>query len=256
MKSSHFLLLAFLFIVGTGCKSPIFLGKKANKNSSAEALVDHMVKNQVKAEWMYAKAKVRYDDKYQGFGASATIQLRKDSVLWMNIRKFTIEVARVQITPDSIYILDRINNEYYIEAIDYIEDSYNLPANFNTLQAIMLGNPVFFDPSVLIAEKKDLAVYLSGATDRFESKYVLDATNLLLRSMSFGELETDRKVDYELEDYRQTADKQNFSYIRKLDLDSQETGKSSLEIKLNKVEFDVPKSIRFEIPKRYTRADD
>ena len=114
MKSSHFLLLAFLFLLGTSCKSPIFLGKKTDKDSSADALVEHLVENQVKAEWMYAKAKLRYDDKYQGFGASATIQMRKDSLLWMNIKKFGLEVARVQITPDSIYILDRINNEYYI----------------------------------------------------------------------------------------------------------------------------------------------
>lgn len=255
MKSSYFLLILLLLVIGTGCKSPAFLGKKAKKNSSAEALVEHLVKNQVQAEWMYAKGRVRYDDKYQGFGATATIQLRKDSVLWMNIKKFGLEVARVQITPDSIYILDRFNNEYYIEGLDYLEKSYNLPANFATLQAIMLGNPVFFNPKTLTAERKDIFVQLKGQSDRFESQYVLDATSLLLRSMSFGELQTNRQLDYELEDYRQTADKQNFSYIRKLDLDSEETGKSSLEIKLNKVEFDVPKSIRFEIPERYTRAD-
>lgn len=255
MKSSHFILFILTVFLGTSCKAPAFLSKKANKNSSAEALVEHLVKNQVKAEWMYARAKVRYDDKYQGFGASATIQLRKDSVLWMNIKKFGLEVARVQITADSIYILDRINNEYYIEGIDYIEKSYNMPASFSTLQALILGNPVFFNRNELIAAHKELFVHLEGKGDRFDSRYVLDATGLLLRSMSFGEVQTDRKLDYELEDYRLTADKQNFSYIRKLDLDSQETGKSSLEIKLNKVEFDVPKSIRFEIPERYTKAD-
>lgn len=255
MKSSRLLLLAFLLVVGTSCNSPIFLGKKANKTSSASVLVDHLVKNQVKAEWMYAKAKVRYDDQYQGLGASATIQMRKDSVIWMNIKKLGFEIVRAQITQDSIYILDRINNEYYIEGIDYLEKSYNLPASFSALQSILLGNPIFFDPDALTAEEKDIGVFLRGSSDRFETQYVLDASSLLLRRMSFGELETDRKVDYQLEEYRPTADKQNFSYIRKLDLDSQETGKSSLEIKLNKVEFDVPKSIRFEIPERYTRAD-
>lgn len=255
MKSSHFLIFFFLLVLGTACKSPTFLSKKTNKNSSARELVDHLVKNQVKAEWMYARAKVRYDDKYQGFGASATIQLRKDSVLWMNIKKFGLEVARVQITPDSIYILDRINNEYYIEGLEYLEKSYNMPASFATLQALILGNPVFFNTGELTAARKDPFVHLNGKGERFESNYVLDATRLLLRSMSFGELQTDRKLDYELEDYRPASDNQNFSYIRKLDLDSQETGRSSVEIKLNKVEFDVPKSIRFEIPERYTRAD-
>lgn len=255
MKSSRFLFLIFLIVLGQSCKAPIFLSKKANKNSSAEALVEHLKQNQVKAEWMYARARVRYDDKYQGFGASSTIQLRKDSVLWMNIKKFNIEVARVQITSDSIYIIDRINKEYYIEGLDYLEDSYNLPANFATLQALILGNPIFFNLGSLVAENNGLFVQLAGKGDRFESRYVLDATGLLLRKMSFGELQADRQLNYELEDYRITTDKRNFSYIRKLDLDSQETGKSSLEIKLNKVEFDVPKSIKFEIPERYTKAD-
>jgi hypothetical protein len=46
-----------------------------------------------------------------------------------------------------------------------------------------------------------------------------------------------------------------FPYLRTLEASSPETGEMRLSIELNEVEFNVPKSIRFEIPAHYEKVD-
>ena len=199
--------------------------------------------------------KIQYEDKYMAVGGSVTVKMRKDSVIWLSVKKLGFEVARALITPDSIIIIDRLAREYYLEDIGYIQKSYNIPASMNTLQSILLGNPVFFDPQGLSLEKKELSWHLFGKDENMERHFYLEATNLFLQMMQFDDIREDQKLNYELSDYRTLDDNQNFSYIRKLAVESPDTGPVTIDIKITKAELNVPQNIKFTIPERYTRAD-
>lgn len=251
-------LFPLLFIISilcfnTSCKTSKGTDSKLKKRSTTY-LQKKMIENQVKADWFSTNAKVVYQNGNQILKASSSIKMRKDSVIWISVKKFGFEAARVQITTDSIYILDRINAAYMVKGMNYISEEFNLPANFNTLQAILLGNPVFFSKDLEV-ENEALNYHLMGESSNIKNDYWLNGVNYQLQRMDFFDKKEQRNLKNTLESYQLLADEQNFSYFRRLELQSQKTGQLSIELTFSKIEINVPKNIRFEIPSKYTRMD-
>ena len=228
--------------------------KTAKKELKADALLKQMARQKYQPEWFSARTNINFDDGKQSFSASASIRMRRDSLLWLSIKKLGFELARVQVTKDSIYILDRINNEYTIEGLEYLSESFGLPAGLSHLQDVILGNPVFMESKGLQVEATGPSYHLMGRGVPVESDYWVDASNLSLRKMSFNDKTNEQKVNMLLEEYGDSPDKQNFSYLRRLEMDGRYSGKADVGMKFSKLNTDVPKNIRFEIPDRYTRA--
>lgn len=255
---NHLPFLSFLFlflIITAGCKN-----KKAITSSTglpiqtSEFLISQLAKNQVNAEWLTAKTKITFDNNNQTQRAYSTIKMRKDSIIWMNVKKLGIEAARVQITPDSVYLIDRINGEYTVKGLDFITEKFNLPANFSTLQNFLLGNAVFFTRN-LTASNDNLNYQLLGETDRLVSQYWLNGLTYQLTKMYFSEKEQKRQLISILSDYRPLNETQNFSYFRSIDLDSTEMGKVMVQFDFTEVNINQPTTIRFSIPNHYDRID-
>ena len=242
----------FLF---DGCASSRKVAEKAPKEVSSDFLLRKLVTQQVKASWMTAKARISYSDDYLSVNANAAIQMERDSFIWVAVKKLGFEVARAMITPDSIYLIDRLNNDYLVRDLNYISRTYNLPAGFNALPAIVLGNPLFFTTLGLMSEVEKDGYHLFGRNDEMESHYRIGGDGFRLRSMHFNDFRNHRDLLLNLEEYAQITENQNFSYLRNLELDSRETGKLSIAIRFSDVEFNVPKQIRFDVPERYTRVD-
>lgn len=247
--------LLCLMVFTSGCAASKKTANKALKTRTSGFLLDQMIKRQVNADWFEGRAKLNYTGEYLSMGVTATVRMRKDSVLWVSIRKLGFEAVRALVTRDSVYVIDRLNNQYGVESINWLGEQFSIPADLHTLQMIFLGNPVFFNPNELQLETAETHYRLFNQNDNIKSIYQLNGKNLLLEQMSFNDQRYNRSFDYELMEYQLTADKQNFSYFRNLQVDSRETGKANIEIKFSEVEFNVPKNIRFEIPKRYKKID-
>lgn len=250
----YFCFLVLVLTLGA-CKSTKEAKTTSMKDVTAGKLLDHLVKNQVSADWLEAKAKVSYDGEDQSVSATATIVLKKDSLVWMSIRKLGFEVARVQINKDSVYVINRLSNEYTIKGLDYLADSYNLPANLKTIQAILLGNPVFLNTRDLKMNQEENRYHLVSSSGQLENHFWLDAASLALVRTRYGDMRTRREVDLALEDYQPLDAEQNFSYLRQIKVDSNELGQAAIEIDFSDVKINEPQEIRFSIPSRYTRVD-
>lgn len=238
------------------CKTTKTVIKPVNlKKETPEFLFDRLIHQQFQADWLSAKGKLRYEDPYQSASATVNIKMKKDSLIWMNIKKLGIEAARVKITTDSIYIINRIHNEYSIHGLDYLEKRYNLPATLSMIQTLLLGNPIFFGKKHMQSTIKESFHELHFKEDGMESYYWLDHPDFFLRKMNFIDNHARRTLEFTLDDYRQIPENQNFSYLRTLELNSRETGQINIDFKFSKLEINAPKTIRFEIPERYERVE-
>lgn len=251
MRISIFLLILLL---GLSCGSGKRAGDKGRvKKLSAENLLDRMSSKAISAEWMDARARIDFDSPDLSVGGTAFIKLKKDSIIWMSVRKFGFEAARAQITPDSVFILDRLNNEFTAEPLAYIERRYRIPASFDLLQQVLLGNPVFFTRDLALQNRENL-YYLRGRTDRWQTDYWVSPADFQLQRMQVTEQSSRRTVDLALKNYRPAEGSDAaFSYLREVNLDSPETGAATVELEFNKVELNRPTSIAFDIPSRYDR---
>ena len=187
--------------------------------------------------------------------------MQKDSVIWMNVKKLSVEAARIKITPDSIYAIDRLNKEFFIKDLSFLEKEYSLPArasgpsNFDVLQEVIFGNPVFFDGTSMKAEVKTSAYQLNNDNDDFSSEYLVDGISFLLKQMAFAEKHSKQNLKLSYEHTPEEEEYPNFSYFRNFDLYSETFGNVSVNVKFSKLEINSPKTIRFEIPSNYTKLD-
>ncbi|MEL6972783.1 MAG: DUF4292 domain-containing protein [Bacteroidota bacterium] len=250
------LLFAQLVFFGVACntnKKATTVVEPADVPLTAEDYLKDIVQQQMRADWLDASAKLNYDDGSMAVGATASIKMEKDKVIWMSVKKFGFEIARAMITPDSLFILDRFNKEYAAEPISYIADKYNLPGDITTLQQILLGNPVFLTQSSPKAKAEDGQLRWSASTEQARNDFWFALPNYDLERVEVEQPTQQRSLTMELQNYQDAGGNRDFSYLRKIAVDSRETGRANIEIEFTKVELNVPTDIKFSVPSRYQK---
>ncbi len=264
--------LNFIFLLGFltlfACKTTKKSSTKttttsANTPLSITSVLMHLQGNNVDFERMNGDAGVDYKGQPMNIAVSSTVRWRRDSVIWMNVRKLGFSVARIQVTRDSVFVVNYLQSSYIAKNLSYIEKTFGVPLDFSVLQDILLGNPVFLtDKDKLTLEKPmNGDVILRGKDDRWKATYKLDATNFNVKEMLFEELGSNRTLKICYKNYGivgiPSGKQQNFSYLRTIDVESPQTGKVSvvLEVDAESLEINVPKNIKFEIPNHYQRMD-
>lgn len=270
LKSTYLCLFVTTFaVLITACKSPQKTAQTPPKTEiatplSTQAIFDKWEAQSLKTPRMNGDADLDYIGKPMNISASATVRWRRDSVLWLNVKKLGFNIARAQVTRDSVFILNYFQSTYTAKPLDFIEKQYGIPANFTTLQDILLGKPIF------LIDKKQLQLNtpkdkedpeLKGSNERWTAIYKTDFATQQLKEMTFEEPKNQRILTISYEKYALLRDfdgiERPFPYVRTILADSPKTGKVrlSIEIDVDNVEMNVIKNIRFEIPSGYTRVD-
>jgi hypothetical protein len=89
---------------------------------------------------------------------SGQIRMLQDSLIWVSVAPVLgIEVFRVMIRPDSVFILNRLEKTYTRESFDFIARMTGSPLDFSVLQALLLGNDFNgYDLSRFICQQRRL----------------------------------------------------------------------------------------------------
>lgn len=248
--------LVLLFVLGTGCQ--IFRASESAesleeglKKRSARYIQRQLAENQFDAEWIVTRAKINYSDSRESIRFQANIRIRKDSAIWMNFRKLSIEAARLLITTDSVFLIDRINNQYLATDLGYIHRNFHLPANFQAIQSLIFGNPFYLTQQLEVTEEGGEYV-MEGKQAKLIQQYFVNPETYQLTGLTFIEPENGRNFQMRLGDY-QMAGKKSFSYFRQLKINDPLSGLMLIDLELSKLEIDIPKTMPFEIPAHYSR---
>lgn len=139
-----FLSLPYFLFLSSGCFVKKELAKKKIiPDKSPDAVFEELKKNELHFDWLSMKADARttIDDKSNSF--KINIRIRKDSLIWMSVSSVIgVEAARAEITPDSIKFMDKINSLYYIGDMDSLQEKFDVDADFETLQSLLIGNSI------------------------------------------------------------------------------------------------------------------
>ncbi len=109
-----------------------------DKNTSY--LFDQLRAKDLKFEWVSAKYSSEIDLNGKKFSVKANIKAKRDSVIWMSIiPALGIEAARVKITRDSVFLLNRLNSTYFSGDFKFVNQMFNVDADFEMIQALLFG---------------------------------------------------------------------------------------------------------------------
>lgn len=111
------------------------------KGPSSSALSDKVLNNDFKFNYFSTKAKVDYIDATQNISTPIQIRIRQDSAIWMSITPaLGIEVVRVLIRKDSVFMINRLKKEYYAGSFDLIKQQIGLSVNYKLVEKLLIGD--------------------------------------------------------------------------------------------------------------------
>lgn len=135
--SKHILLcLAVMFLLA-GCKR-----ESAPTTASATTeTVGTVAVNNFDFSYLTSKGQITLNDKKQNLSSGVSIRMKKDSVIWVSVQPgLGIEAARMMLTQDSVYMMNRLQKEYVATDYSFLRNKFQVDVNFEVLQSILLGN--------------------------------------------------------------------------------------------------------------------
>ena len=188
-------------------------------------------------EWLYLKGKINLKNKDQNVTLNVSIKNRKDSIVWLNISApFGIELFRAQITPDSIYFINRTNKTWFIKSSSHIKDYLKTEISFDEVQEMITAN------TSVVKEK-----YSFSKDEHYtlNSQYFNYTISAFYRILNASLVEDENKIDYSFSDFNENNFPKEFSLKIK--------SKESFEATLNysKIEFNSQQIFPFKIPDSY-----
>lgn len=200
--------------------------------------------------WYAAKADIQVKTEDFTMGGNADIRIRKDSIIFMSIRKFGLELARVKVTPDSIFALNRLQAQYLVLPIDSLRALYEVPFDFSELQEVLVGNHYTRGMQAMSSVATPQGNWVKSMGEHLRVDYLLDENNKVKEA-------TYADADGHSIDVQFKSEKAYESLLipseRAYFYPSSEHAEYTLKMLLNKVEIDKEKKIKFEIPSAYTR---
>jgi hypothetical protein len=209
-------------------------------------------KNRIDFETFSAKVKVDFegsDGKRNDF--NAFIRLRKDSLLWVSINALLgIEAFRVQITPDSVKVLNKLDKVVQLRSVTYLKEITKLPFSFQELQDLILGNPIYFDNNIVSYKKENNALTVLHMGQIFKHLLTFNPENMYIQHSKLDDVDPvrARTADISYGDY-EIREEKPFSTFRKITV--AEKSKLDIEMKFKQFDFNVPLNFPFGIPKNY-----
>ena len=142
MNRLIFQLIIAVFLVSCGVKKTITTNDFSIPPKNVVELMERVNFKNNEPEWLNLKGRAHIIKKDEQITLNINIKNIKDSIIWLSARgPFNIEIIRVQLTPDSIYFINRANKTYSIKPALHINDLIKLDLSFYDLQDIITASP-------------------------------------------------------------------------------------------------------------------
>lgn len=212
-------------------------------------LLSGIRKNTIDYTTFSAKLKIDFEnDKQRQQNISTNIRMQKDSVIWISVSAPIIgEVARAVITPDSLKAYDKFNKRLYLRALRDARDLLNIPFEFNTLQDMIIGNPVFLTDSVYQVVKTPAIISFSCDSTLYTSLFNVFADDYQLQQSKVMDKDSasSRSCELTYGEYKDMGGRR-FATTRRIFVEEKNITRIAMDF--NRVEFNQPLSFPFTVP--------
>ena len=244
-----FTFISTLFFYSCKTTQTIFGGKI--KETTVEELDQKIKENLIQFSTFSGKANIDITAPGISQSVNAQIDILKDSVIGISLRLLGVEGARIRITPDSIEILDRLNQQYIPRNFAYLESNFSLPVTFSDLQNLIVGNPVFYNQSKLILGESDDKYVLFATKDVYKNTVHLTSEFDIVR-MFIEDLLNKRSLTLTYNEFDKIEGRK-FAFNRTILIDAEND--LTANIVYSKIIFDQPLEFVFSINPKYERVD-
>jgi len=115
---------------------------------NAKELIQRVNLDPKSPEHLSLKGRINLTTKETEVSLNIRIKYRKDSIIWASISApLGIELFRIQISQDSIYLINRANKTYFTQPFSSISEYVKTEISFSELNDLIIGNPTIIKDS-------------------------------------------------------------------------------------------------------------
>lgn len=265
-------LIIILGLTLASCKTTRSIIKAPLKEQGASYLFKNLEDNELDYKSFKASFSAEYEKNKKKTSISGTIRIKKDSLIWCLLSPvLNIEAARIQISPDSIKILNKMESTYLAQDFDYIDEVINRGLDFDMLQSLLIGNDFSVYDNNSFKASIDKHEYKLSTQNRrrlrkltkvadslsdvipFEQIY-LDPTNFKISSVIIKEVETNnRTFEATYKNYVE-VNKQLVPQLVEFNVNDG-INRIRITLKYSKIQIDPDQTYPFKIPESYKKVE-
>lgn len=266
------LLLVIVTIAIVSCTPSRKAVRAPLKERGDQYLIEQLKAHELKFNQLSAKFDVTYKINKKKTSFSGTLRIEKDSIIWMSISPaLNIEALRFMLTPDSIKLINRINNTYLVKDFAYINQLLNKTLDYDMAQSFLLGNDFSLYETNQFKASIDNQLYKLNTTDRRKIRRFVrksnDEINIPLQTI-WLEPDSFKIAKVLLKEAERDSRKFTAFYSDYVDVEGQlfpstetfevETDKEKVVIKieLSRININQQQTYPFRIPDNFTRINE
>lgn len=193
--------LIIVVLLSIACKSgrPITLINREVPARSGEKIIERLLaRDTLQARYYTAKAgvEIELEDEHKSF--KAQVKSVRDSAAWISVvPALGIEVARVLLTGDSLKMLDKLHDQYFVGDTAAAKKRFGMQPSLSLLQQALLGKPIGLEPTEKYRSDREDGQYV--LTSKEKRRFVRAAEDMspgdtLARDRDMGERRMERTL--------------------------------------------------------------
>lgn len=290
IKGKSYIFILVLFLAACAPKEDIT--KRALLNKPPNYLLARIQDPAKDLQWFSAKAATEVVQNSKESSFKSNFKLRRDSLVWASLSPaLGIEIVRAVVSPDSVRFINKLNDEYFIGALNDLSARTNTEVSFEQLQSLLLGRALEFDPNdkykssvegyryvltsrskkkyIKVAEQTDAIkdsslVYMPGLKEKHVErllekneeklvvrKYYISPETFLITEIEIFDLGRDQLLEIR---YSEHIEVEGVLLPHHLEFFATD-GKNivSVSMDLSRIKVDQPQTMPFKIPEKYER---
>lgn len=262
LKTNRIIGILLIALAFTGCKTTKKVGTV--ETSGAKSYIEFFEQIQEQSfGFNTLTARLNVDLDFPGNNLSSRVELKmvKDSAFQLSVIPFLgIEVFRMELTTDSVKVIDRMNKRYVADNYANLKGQTPIEFNFYNLQALFT-NQLFLPGQQSIAPKQYNRFKLKQEGIEAEIT-VKDAMGLIYTFLADGEEKilathisepSDKySLQWDYSDFRVTDGKAFPMRMKAYVFDGGES-KGGITLSFSRLQKDVPVSLEFSVPAKYQK---
>ena len=248
MKGILAVVLAFLLI---GCKSKQAVASAAAKDTAEiYKIINGHYANGSDFKTLNITATAKYEDASQSHSMNADIRIKKNEIIWINIKILGFPIAKALITPAKVSYYEKINNTYFEGDFSMLSNWLGTDLDFQKVQNLLLGKSIDdLSKGNWISGINDKLFKLSQAqTTDISKEFYFEAANFLLKKETITQASQNRALEIQYPSYKEV---ERIFLPNEINIKAAQKDKISIAIEYKNTTFNENLNYSYAIPSDY-----